>query len=297
MHQEDSLTPFTMSDETASRRAGEASHSSEDDNLFIDFLDSYLALVPRGLELVACEWLRDKLSPHWRVETSLLEESDAGNKHDWTERLPKRRRNDLLVSQCCRQPVGTIPQQPHDVSFGYRGDDHHSTDVSTTGGRQQGMVWLHLQTNAPHRLVASLRVLGPILSTAGFFAVDLSDRSAQSLSTIPNKLSRQVNKGYNDSFLKALKLWKDFALASWDMTCKERDKFHAKVSGITAESKSLEDPLLYRLSCVRTDSKRYKYSRSDFLATVADCILPAAASPQQWKVNLTKYDVSVARWW
>ena len=280
-------------------------------------LASYLAFVPRGLHQVACDWLREKLSYAWVVKTAFLGEEhhehanlSTSSIQELEQHLPKKRRKyNTLVSQCCVHSVGVIPRQPHDMSFGYRGADNLVQTVWTTAGKHEGTVWLKLQTNAPVEVLAkSLRAMGPLLSLAGYWDMGLSEQGSAGGNdlSVDDALKKDIqlvsdHLNTNDEayrFEQALNLWKDFAKVSWGLTEEQKVELEGKVKAAISSAPLPDDnnehpPLLFRLSCVRTDSKKYKYKRQEFLTEMADYIFPSHINQENWKVNLTKYDVEI----
>jgi len=185
------------------------------------------------------------------------------------------------------------------ASLGYCCCNNKLTKVWTQAGQLQGTVWMKITTNASLEQVDRLRCLGPLLAVVDIFesnAVSLGED--QSLEEAVAEIERVVSgdtdgahlvannsKGssvdddttnYESRFQKALQHWYDFAQQSWN------DK----------PSSWNDTPIKYRLSCMRTESKKYQYSRQDLLTHVASCMVPARFQ-KQWSVDLTQCDLEI----
>ena len=233
--------------------------------------DTYLTLVPGGLYDVAVEWLQAQLTPQWHLETRLMASRPLASP-------PPKKQHAHLVETCCPPAVDVAtfshPQYSQNVSVGYHGDKPVWTQAGATF-----MIWMRVETNAPVSVVASLRGPGPWLAWVGGWPVDLpmDDTPESYVPRIAQVLT------HDEGFTKALDLWRRFALSSsWEkrMPAEQRSRI---LQG--------NDFLKYRISCMREDSKRYSYNRQDFVKAIAGSILPSSC--ENWKVDLTNYDVEV----
>jgi hypothetical protein len=196
-------------------------------------------------------------------------------------------------------------------------------------GQLRGLAWLHVSTDAPAEVVAvRLRCLGPLVVLASAWddlqeegrggggrapaaaqepgaAAGRGEERAPSLlgghaRAIRERLGRRPRE-YAEAFRRALDAWLECALASWDLSPPEQRELARKVRG---SGHGNDDdggggsaaPLLYRLSCLREDSKSYPYSRQQLLNEVAGAVLPDPSllpGSERWRVDLTRYDLEV----
>jgi tRNA G10 N-methylase Trm11 len=249
-------------------------------------LDSYLSLVPRGLQRTASDYIHAQLGSSWQVEISFLgENDDASLPMDDVRRKSKRSK----LEGCCPddQAVGSVQvpvynggstqQSRQDINVGY---NSRQEVIWTTPG--QNSVWLQLKTNASVQVVAALRGLGPLVAFAGSWESKVLSPSQQDANHVAQQLETTISTSYR--FSSALNLWKKFALASWNLSESEKETL------LQALDNSNPKVMRYRISCLRADSKEYSYTRQQFVTAVADVFVPPS---NNWKVDLTKYDVEV----
>lgn len=252
-------------------------------------MDAYLSLVPRGLEVVVCRIVEEKLRG-WNVQLSVRGERPASAV--WLDGLRQQvaqsrdKRKQVCMFESCRRPVGTVPgTDKRDVSLGY----HSSIEALwTTVGQLQGVVWLQLETDAPAEVVVvQLRCLGPFLSLVNVWGDDgtqnLDLTGDRSLDDIVDELSKLLGSNY--SLTKALLLWLECVKASWNLSAAELAVLEEKLEG--------QQPLRFRLSCLRNESKKYSFSRQEFLAAIAEKVVPITAEAKGWIVDLQHFDLEV----
>jgi hypothetical protein len=252
-------------------------------------MHSYLSLVPRGLHCTVRDMIIEKLSA-WEVKVDFVGEcaaesyADAFIKrvsdelHESDQRGNNKARRKEITTATCRLPVGSAPSN---VSLGYsRGNQ----PVWAGSGQLQGVVWVKISTNAPIDLLAnSIRCLGPLLALVNVWE-DVKLDESQSLEEAVAYL-RQKAEASNYSLGPALDLWKGHVKAAWKLSDEEQSEIVEKLEG--------RKPLRYRLSCIRTESKKQSYTRQELLASVADIFAPVPTHGQKWIVDLVNYDVEV----
>lgn len=267
----------------------------EDDNM-----QTYIALVPRGLEHFVEKMVHLQLSL-WKVETSLVgEELPAAETPtflaDLRERLQniqniqknKKRRRRQSIEGTCSKTVGTVQVAANKhVSVGYCGSG--TTDIWTRAGQLQGTVWMKISTNAPAAAVANTRCLGPLLALIDVYdGIDLNEEQIlqDAATRIQQAILADDSPSYVTRFQSAVGLWTRHAHECWPTVVDTNSSIgtaHGILSGTT--------PLKYRLSCMRNESKRYQYTRRELLTSAAGYVLPSQYSA--WSVDLTKYDVEI----
>ena len=160
---------------------------------------------------------------------------------------------------------------------------------------------MQIRTNAPVETVYNLRCLGPLMALVDVFeTANLGE--GQSLQEAIREIERLLIGGkkhpgkaenaspkdddYASRFQAALELWYQHSQQSaWKVSSSEQQETNPLPTNMAH--------LKYRLSCMRTESKKYQYSRHELLASMAtDCILPSRFH-SSWSVDLTHYDVEV----
>jgi ubiquinone/menaquinone biosynthesis C-methylase UbiE len=130
-------------------------------------------------------------------------------------------------------------------------------------------------TDAPPYVVAELRCLGPLLALVQCYN-DLSAREhlEETSLQIEQRIANDVS--YELRFDAALRLWRRHVQDVWPNVPSEHD---ASI-------------LRYRVSCLRTDSKRYPFTRRELLGMVGDCVVPTCHQ-STWSVHLTQYNLEI----
>jgi Putative RNA methylase family UPF0020 len=199
------------------------------------------------------------------------------------------------------------------VSVGYTASDN--VPVWCIPGQVEGTVWMEIRVAVSgadrccdtaitiHLMqqIARIRCLGPILALVDFFEFNgsndnnhgpaglcrLDAMSKEEASIwITDKLQEE---SYRTNFARALELWVQHANAVWSEQVGEPPKQYCWTD--IEQGKAC---IKYRLSCMRSESKRYQYPRQELLAScVADHIIPPPILTPNWTVDLTNYDVEV----
>jgi tRNA G10 N-methylase Trm11 len=221
---------------------------------------------------------------------------------------------DAVVSSTCSRPVGVVKvDASREVAVGYyrrRGvvkDDVESTAplddpalVWSEPGQLKGLVWVQISTTAPVEHVAvTLRCLGSLLvlvhvwdandnETPNGFGGGAYQTLEEAACAVRDLIERRQAE-YGEAFRRALNVWCECAKRSWDLPEAEERALRERMTGTS------EPPFRYRISCLRENSKRYAYSRQQFLERVADSVVPFEAfSPSRtWRVDMTNYDVEI----
>ena len=219
--------------------------------------DVYLAPVPRGLHHVAIAVIERELAG-FHLHSVLVVGDPVDNSDEYCSNLQGRlekQYGSLFDDQTLKKHV----------SFGY----HEKTKVWCTSGVWEGSVWLKLVTNAPPSAVQSIPVLGPLLACVCLWDLqgssELNSAMEEAIRTVKHLV--QVDYAYD----KAFDLWKRHSCC-W------------------ARGYQMPRCIRFRASCIRGYSKKYSYSREDFLGEVVNLMIP---DTYDWKVDLVNYDVEV----
>jgi tRNA G10 N-methylase Trm11 len=296
--------------------------------------DVYLALIPRGLEHVAQELIVTGLSESsaWSVQVRFRgeEEVPAATRELALERVALRTEKgsrpvvDGVGSSARARPVGVVKVDASRelvVGYSYRlggvkgeedlvapkGDDPML--VWSEPGQLRGLVWVEIATTAPVEHVAvHLRCLGSLLVLVDVWDDDddvpdddnkvlvgsgttgvLDQTLEEGASAVQNLIERRKVE-YGEAFRRALDVWCECARISWDLPDAAQRALRGRMMG-----KTDDPPFTYRISCLRENSKRYGYSRQQFLQRVADSVVPFEAFPpsKSWRVDMTNYDVEI----
>lgn len=273
-------------------------------------MDSYLTLVPRGLHHVVQAMIADALSS-WEVTVQFVGErflSAAGVDDEsafvqgmrakLAQRQLRRKKRGSSVKSCpqqsetisstCCVAVGTIHDdrfhnhRGEHFSFGY---DEKNTCLWTVPGQLNGVVWMKVITNAPVRLIAhTLRCIGPAMALVHVWEDEALGESL-SLQEATTKFQGLIDKS-NISLSTSLHLWHKYAKQAWSLSDDDLTSLDEKLKG--------NSPLKYRLSCVRTESKKYPYPRHELVRSLANVLtgrLPAQG--KKWTVDLKTYDLEI----
>ncbi|ACI65298.1 predicted protein [Phaeodactylum tricornutum CCAP 1055/1] len=198
-------------------------------------MNSYLALVPRGLQHVVQSMLHEQLTRDGRSTMTVRvdvvgqveydygadgdrDESEAKYAQQMRDKLvahqssqqrkgkKRARQNESTGTATCRAPTGTMHiDQTSTLSVGY--DD--TRIVWNTPGALQGVVWLRIVTNATTTLVDSLRCVGPLL-----LLVDLWEEQNVNISesqSIDQALQVFQQHCKQDMFDSVLQVWERVA--------------------------------------------------------------------------------------
>jgi Putative RNA methylase family UPF0020 len=273
-------------------------------------LSSYLALVPRGLEHVALDILQERLSP-WQFKLKLKGERPDVRKPESTwfeeraaekrQKANKRQRSREVIEKTCIQQVGVMQEGTRDIAVGYCSNNKRSQrgasgnaaasihQVWSEPGQLQGLVWIQVSTDAPCHFVASLRCISSLLvlvDSCAFEEPIILDEN-QSLEDSVNVLRKFLNNCRDHYFKEALMAWLECVLSTWELPQQQQNELKNKVEGVSSSS------IRFRLSCVRDDSKNYRYSRQQLLKEVASMVVPSSKEGPTWYVDLVNYDLEI----
>lgn len=271
-------------------------------------MNSYLALVPRGLQHVVQSMLHEQLTRDGRSTMTVRvdvvgqveydygadgdrDESEAKYAQQMRDKLvahqssqqrkgkKRARQNESTGTATCRAPTGTMHvDQTSTLSVGY--DD--TRIVWNTPGALQGVVWLRIVTNAPTTLVDSVRCVGPLL-----LLVDLWEEQNVNISesqSIDQALQVFQQHCKQDMFDSVLQVWERYVMDCWNLTVSQKESIRNRLSG--------KEPVRYRLSCLRNDSKSFSYSRQELLTRAASFVIPDKFG-KTWIVDLENYDIEI----
>jgi hypothetical protein len=148
---------------------------------------------------------------------------------------------------------------------------------------------MKLVTNAPAVIIAQIRCLGPLLAFVDLWEnVKLEEN--QSLLEAEQKLENMLDglgeELFEKKFRHALNLWKEHVIKDWSQ------RNYGGRTNHTLANLAFER-LKYRMSCVRTESKKYKYGRHELLASDAVNRMIPKEYRNQWTVDLKWYDLEV----
>lgn len=287
---------------------GRPDHSTESYIRIAD-MNSFLSLIPRGLQYVAQDILKETLEqPGYELQLNVRGERQHQKAIDVPTltttlraniRNGRKYRSRECIESTCLRPAGVVKVDSRDVAIGYEcyGDDGSSEQMGHHGcmktrliwsepGQLRGMVWLEFVTNAPVDLVLSIRILGPLLVLVNIWddEENLVD-SKQSLE-VTTKALRTILKKRNDySFEKALMTWQECRHCSPRMSLQNPTEDNA-LEGAPGS-------LRYRLSCLRDDSKKFSYSREELLTGILDSVIPSNECTSTWSVDLKNFDLEV----
>lgn len=231
----------------------------------------------------------------------------------------KRRRRDCVNAESCRSIVGTVSMASNrHVSVGY--DAITGTTTNTTkdssellvpfttvwsqAGQLQGTVWLQFTTTIPAIIVYQWRFLGPLLALVDCFA-PIQLQEDQSLEEVTREIIEFINHNHPDNdtvvqtnstknndyslhFEAALRLWYEHAKQCWDIP----SNCH-RLTELANWQQLIDLPIKFRLSCLRTESKVYPYTRRQLLTSIASKDIIPSYLRQHWLVDMTKYDLEV----
>jgi len=161
---------------------------------------------------------------------------------------------------------GTVDSNnPINQSFGF---DAHKRRIWCQPGHQ--FVWLKWMADNWMELSPTGTMLA--LMAEGEIAAPTDGSVPDAASSIRHALDTPLLKRQWED---ALRLWKEYALTKWPISEAQRER-------ITSNK------LFFRLSCFRSHTKQYSYSRTDLIESVASWVVPF-----DWKVDLRKYDVEI----
>jgi len=200
------------------------------------------------------------------------------------------------------------------ISLGH----HNKIPVLSKPGPVEGMLPLQFYTDAPPKVVAAVRGMGcgPLLALVASSHHRLNESSASSATIFGYEQSADEAKaaseefvGQNDKtryvsqFSEALSLWFDHATDVWFGNGGDFYGINVEDGGNKTKRDTLEDkrrgnmPLSFRVSCMRTYSKRYKHwKRQDIMTEFARCIVPSdelKLGNDKWKVDMKNHDFEV----
>jgi Putative RNA methylase family UPF0020 len=269
----------------------------EDQQHEIRNYDRYVVLVPRGLEHVVSEMIRQQLLPTCDVTTTttlLGEEYDnipalVGTVRDKINEMSTKNhkaRDKQVLESICSVSVGTVELTPNQhVSVGY---STSSNNIWTKTGQIQGTVWMEISTNAPASIIANMRCLGPILALVTVYDDDVDLNEGQTLDEAAQRIQHTItnDKLYVNQFQSALQLWRKHVHDCWPAVL--GNNFSVDPTRFVDET----TPLKYRVSCLRNDSKRFQYTRRELLGVV-DGVIPSTPPYNSYTVDLTRYDLEM----
>ncbi|CAB9514005.1 THUMP domain-containing protein 3 [Seminavis robusta] len=254
-------------------------------------LDRYLALIPRGLEHAARENLLEVLSDfslRLKVVGEVVSDNDNIAHISNVLQRKKDKNKDIIMESCFGGfAVGSIHENKNNWSVGYI---QQSKPTWSCSGVIHGVVWLQIETNAPAHLIANrVRCLGPIIALVNIWEpIDMPasqslEQAVASVKALVDSDSQQEGD-YSQAFLAARTLWFRHVQAAWNLPEEDLKALDNKLKGTAA--------MKYRLSCIRSDSEKYQYTRQQLLAQTAGIVVPKVQG-EPWTVDLTKYDLEV----
>ena len=240
--------------------------------------DSYIALVPRGFHHVFAERLKREIQRGGFSCSDLTFVGEQSDPEQYRQHLTK------LLSNRKKQhseKIGTVRDtfRNEDVSVGYNGCGETVWCIPGTAC----CVWVYFATNAPADFCHDhLRFIGPLMACVQTWEnIDLDQgMSLDQATTLLKQLDLEPTK-----LQAALKLWLSHVEQSWPLSEEELTVLKAKMTSDNDSS-----VLSYRLSCVREKSKKYSYTREQFIKAAADYVIP---KDYGWKVDLVNYNVEV----
>ncbi|KAL7471252.1 hypothetical protein ACHAXS_011559 [Conticribra weissflogii] len=229
-------------------------------------IDRYLTIAPRGLEFFVKHQIRQTLNS----EGYFCEVGELGCATFTT-----------LCNTDISQEIGSM------ASVGYHLSQDEISNIGAIPGMIEGISLISFSTSAPPRFVASMTGMGcgPLL------ALITSSQSEQILNfnqTIEESLDsiQAITKGcdnYFDRFHSALRLWHHHAYEVWfaaDSIYGLNENSSPYKVDVTTDSERprkvsniIQQKFAYRLSCLRSHSKRYSYKREALLPYLDDLTL------------------------
>ena len=181
--------------------------------------------------------------------------------------------------------------------------------IITVPGTLEGVALLSFSTNATPIFVASMSGMGcgPLLALRTSSCVQMPSGKKESIPTgnlqVPSdckvfnfdqtldqscsaikEFFSKDDDGYFEHFQSALKLWHRHAVEVWHSPnsiygdykerSKEKHETNIESAGTAMSQSEKHQPVSYRLSCVRTHSKRYSYNRQELLPSLGQWAIP-----------------------
>jgi len=300
-------------------------------NEFPKELDEYMTLSPSGLEMFTMKAIQDALAGYTCIINQLSyhpshEEIDA-----LKERLKKqqekkraRKKSNNLHPICNQQFFGTSMEEKdgkeRQVNIGF----HQDKSIVSFPGNLEGKSIIQFATNAPPLVVASIRPMGSgqllaIITTFGNNKVLKKEDSLEvAIASLSSYIEEMNSNDYCEKFSRAMELWSRHAQQVWsrssdielyrrsivskkrpsEETCRNNgeDSMHGLRSHFSDILKS-DSQLKYRASCLRADTKDYKYKRDDIIPTLADLLIPSTnlddGKTKKFIVDLRNFDFEV----
>ena len=296
-------------------------------------LDEYMTLSPSGLEMFTMKAIQDALSGSY---ISIINQLSYHPSHEEIEALKerlkkqqekKRARNKCnnLHPICNQQSFGTTSMEEKDgkerqVNIGF----HRDKSIVSFPGNLEGKSIIQFATNAPPSVVASIRPMGSgqllaIITTSGDTKVLKNEDSLEvAIASLSSYMEGMGSNEYCEKFSHAMELWRRHVQQVWSRSsdielyrrsteskkrpCEEscrnngEDSMHGLRSHFSDILKS-DSQLKYRASCLRADTKDYKYKRDDLIPTLADLLIPSTnlddGKTKKFIVDLKKFDFEV----
>lgn len=266
--------------------------------------DCYLTFVGRGFHHVFEDMIVQSLDlQQYIVRVELIGEQHV-DEMSYAHNLSIRCQN--LAKQKCatstnttastsRFPIGSLQLEERDnncatkshESFGY---DYQNRLLWTSPGSFNGFVWIKITTNAPPFVIGnSLRCLGPFLALIEFRESMELDHD-KDLSAVCEQL-KNLSSFPSYNLRGSLDLWKRHVLECWPQMALSGASAAASSSAAATAAKSKR--ISYRLSCVRADTKSYKFKRQELMAACATSLIPTTPDTQHWKVDLKNYHMEL----
>ena len=152
-------------------------------------------------------------------------------------------------------------------------------------------------SSCSHVIPNHIRFLGPIVALVAMYdytKVHLSEE--QSAEEAGNVIQSTIQNDtcYEQKFQNALQLWHQHVQECWPEVI---DQHHVQYPNATkcAPARTCLDanmPLKYRVSCLRSDSKKYVYTRRELLRHIDD-VIPHSSVYDAFSVDLTNYDLEI----
>lgn len=249
-------------------------------------MSSYLALVPRGFHHSVRESILEQLQ-NFAVTVTFVGEA-TNDEAAYAEKVAvslkeqqqKKRSKHGEIEGGCALPVGSVFDETKHTHLGYL---DQSQPICIGDGDLQGTVWTRIETDAPEEMLANhLRIVGPLVSLVNVWEnIDLPP--SQSLEEAIQR-TQDLVKSQDYPFKTAMDLWHKHVASSWDLSEEELKAIDDKLQGKMA--------MKYRLSCIRSDSVSYEYTRREYLSQAAGIVVPDVYG-EVWEVDLVDYDVEV----
>mmetsp|Transcript_28455 Transcript_28455/g.43012 ORF Transcript_28455/g.43012 Transcript_28455/m.43012 type:complete len:511 (-) Transcript_28455:1089-2621(-) len=231
-------------------------------------MDEYLTPVPRGLSRVAILAIQRQLSDY---EVKIILVNEPINEDDDLEYCH-------YLQKELGGNVGSLIDNKHlmqHISVGYSLQNNNNKSIWSMSGIWPGCVWLHITTNAPAKKVHDIPVLGPLVACAKLWKLAATGEESLSCTCIDDAVKdfQRIVEKDNYTMSRAFNLWKRHTECWPDYRIPQPN-----------------EALAFRVSCVRAQSKKYKYDREEFLRRVVDMIVPKG---DEYTVNLRKYDFEI----